>query len=364
MISQSKESLYATDDKSNMPLYDLLATGIVPESVIRIGIRQMLRQKLQELDLQYSASSARKTRSFAEELKTMPVALHVQDANRQHYEVPAAFFENVLGPHMKYSCCLWSNACDVAESSSLALAESRMLDLTIERARLVSGEDVLDLGCGWGSFSLYAAAKFPRSRFTALSNSRSQADFIRQRARDAGLKNVQVITADISDFDMDKQFDRIVSIEMFEHAKNYQALLAKVAGWLREDGTLFVHIFSHTKFAYHFGEAEDDWLAKYFFTGGTMPSDDLLSYFQDDLKIVNHWRVNGIHYQKTAEAWLRNMQDNKASIMKIIEETYGIQQSRRWWIYWRLFFLACAELWGFQSGAQWIVSHYLFEKRP
>ncbi len=354
----SGERKFAPDETSNLLLYDLLALGIVPESLIRWGIRRMLAHKLSELHLRDQQQLLERTMRFVADLKEMPIAIATDSANQQHYEVPAEFFQLILGPAMKYSCCLWTSAEDLGK------AESAMLELTCKRAEIANGQRILELGCGWGSFSLFAAQRFSDVTITAVSNSRSQKRFIEQRAKSLGLNNVQVVTADINDFQTAERFDRVVSIEMFEHAKNYERLLANVADWLVEDGKLFVHIFSHIRYQYHFDSSDPgDWLSRYFFTGGTMPSDDLLLYFQKDLFVTQHWRVSGKHYQQTAEAWLRNMQLNRQRLIKIIGETYGAEQSKRWWIYWRLFFLACSELWGFDSGNQWIVSHYLFNKR-
>jgi cyclopropane-fatty-acyl-phospholipid synthase len=354
----SGERNFAPDERSNLKLYDLLALGVIPESLIRWGIRGMLVQKLIELRLKNQQMHHERTMQFVANLKEMPIAIATDSANQQHYEVPVEFFQQILGPAMKYSCCFWSTGED------LATAESAMLTLTCERAEIQDGQRILDLGCGWGSFSLFAAQRYRDITITAVSNSRSQKKFIEQRAQLLGLNNLTVITADINDFQTDGRFDRVVSIEMFEHAKNYEKLLANIANWLVDDGKLFVHIFSHIRHQYHFdGSDAGDWLTKYFFTGGTMPSDKLLSYFQKDLFLAHHWQVNGKHYQKTAEAWLLNMLRNRKHLMKIIQNTYGAEQSKRWWIYWRLFFLACAEMFGFDSGNQWMVSHYLFEKR-
>jgi len=354
--AQAPTRTLAPDTSSNIFIYDLLATGMVPEFVVRAGIRNMLAQKLQEHRCDPELSAARRA-AFIEELKQSPIAVATAAANQQHYEVPAEFFQFVLGPHLKYSSCLWLDGDD------LGAAERRMLQLTCERAGIAEGQQILDLGCGWGSFSLYAAANYKNVQVTAVSNSHSQRAFIERQAAARGLNNLRVITADINDFQIDSKFDRVVSVEMFEHAKNYQALFAKVAGWLKDDGRLFVHIFSHIKYQYHFDNSDpNDWLTKYFFTGGTMPSDDLFLYFADHLHINQHWRVSGTHYQKTAEAWLQNMLKQEKPIRQIMAQTYGADQTQRWWVYWRLFFLACSELWGYKQGTEWIVSHYLFSK--
>lgn len=344
------------DKKSGLPLYDILANGIVPEFLIRAGIRHLLKQKLKQLSMGYLCPPNDQLQSFKQELMRYPIAIATDAANTQHYELPAEFFQNILGPQMKYSCCLWGGARDLIQ------AEQDMLDLTCQRAELADGQKILDLGCGWGSFSLYAAARYPNSHITAVSNSHSQKRFIENKMAQLKIDNVEVITSDINDLDFTRVFDRIVSVEMFEHVKNYQLLLAKIASWLASDGKLFVHIFCHVLYPYHFGQREDDWLAKYFFSGGTMPSEKLLMAFREDLFVVKQWRINGIHYHKTAEAWLANMQCHQTRLWQIIATTYGQEQARRWWNYWRLFFLACSEVWKFRKGEEWLVAHYLLEK--
>jgi cyclopropane-fatty-acyl-phospholipid synthase len=245
-----------------------------------------------------------------------------------------------------------------------------MLGLTCERARLRDGEDILELGCGWGSLTLWMAAHYPGARITAVSNSRTQKDFIDVRAAERGLRNVEVITCDVNvlDFPGERRFDRVVSVEMFEHMRNYETLLGRIAGWMRPEATLFVHLFAHKEFAYPFevtgaGDGPGDWMSKHFFTGGIMPSDDLLLYFQTHLQLREHWHVPGRHYQKTAEAWLTNMDRARTSILPLFESTYGKAEARKWWVYWRVFFMSCAELWGYRGGEEWIVSHYLFQRR-
>lgn len=338
----------------------LLNRGLIPDPMLRWQIRRRLRARIRHECRGTIENRHQRFRAFVNDLRTSPVAIETDAANIQHYEVPARFFELALGPRLKYSGCLWTQGV-----RTLAEAEDAMLALTCERAEIRDGMEVLDLGCGWGSLSGYIKEKFPNCRVTSVSNSALQRAFIERRRDERGITGWDVITQDANRFIEEARFagrfDRIVSIEMFEHMKNYQALLAGLSRMLKDDGRLFVHIFTHREIAYHF-ERTNDWIGRYFFTGGTMPSDHLLHHFQDDLVLQDHWRVCGTHYQRTANAWLANMDAHSDEIETVMRETYG-NDAPMWTQRWRVFFLACAELWGLNHGNEWLVSHYLFRKR-
>jgi cyclopropane-fatty-acyl-phospholipid synthase len=338
---------------------DLMERGYVPDWLTRIGIRRLLAERLRTEAAGDDRARETALARLEAELRTSPVALHTQSANQQHYELPAGFFEKALGPRLKYSSCWWPE-----EVKDLATAEAAMLALTCERAELGFDQDILELGCGWGALTLWMAEFYPDSRIVAVSNSHSQREFIEARCRERGFANVRVITADMNDFSTDRRFDRVVSVEMFEHMRNYQELLGRIHRWLKPGGKLFVHIFTHRHLAYPFQtEGEDNWMGRYFFTGGLMPSRDLLPRFRGDLTLEQQWHFNGRHYQRTLEAWRVNQDRHRAELLALFRETYGSEPAERWFQRWRVFFMACAELFGYRDGEEWGVSHYRFGKR-
>jgi cyclopropane-fatty-acyl-phospholipid synthase len=337
---------------------ELAEAGLVPDVITRAAIRRLLRQRLRELGSEDAERELRDAELLRRDLSEGPIAVSTAAANEQHYEVPAAYFERVLGRRLKYSSGLWEGV------TGLDQAEERMLALTCQRAELEDGMRVLDLGCGWGSLSLWIAEHYPSCRVVGVSNSKSQRESILSRCRVAGFDNVEVETCDINHFDPGSRFDRIISVEMFEHVRNHARLLARIASWLELDGRLFVHHFSHREYVYPFEDlGPDDWMARYFFTGGLMPSDDHLLHFQRDLVVRSRWRVSGTHYQKTADAWLERQDAARDEVMETMVLAYGADDARRWYHRWRLFHMACSELFGFRNGNEWWVSHVLMGHR-
>lgn len=333
--------------------------GWIPDRLLRTGIRRLCRGRLRVEGEQASGRDGEVRQAFIDRMNGGPVAPVPEKANEQHYELPAEFFAKVLGPQRKYSCCFWGDGVD-----TLAEAERLALEITCQRAELADGQSILELGCGWGSLSLWMARKLPHSRITAVSNSAPQRESIEAAAARDGIRNLRVITADMNRFAPVGRFDRVVSVEMFEHMRNYRRLMQRISGWLEPRGRLFVHLFSHRRLAYAFEtEGEEDWMGRNFFTGGIMPSDDLLPHFQDDLRLLQQWRWNGRHYEKTANAWLANLDARRSELLPVLAEVYGPSEARRWCERWRIFFLACAELFGYARGEEWGVSHYLFENR-
>jgi cyclopropane-fatty-acyl-phospholipid synthase len=338
--------------------------GLIPDRVTRKAIRKLCTLRLQTLQPGLSESREQQLRQFVELVKQSPIALVPEVANEQHYELPPEFFQLVLGGHRKYSCCLWS-----PHTTTLDSAEKAALDATCQHAQLQDGQDILELGCGWGSLSLWMAERYPASRITAVSNSSPQRHFILAESEARGLKNLRVVTADMNTFDpfvdasAPSKFDRVVSVEMFEHMRNYDLLLSRIAGWLKPSGKLLIHIFCHARVPYTFEtQGTADWMGRYFFTGGMMPSVDLLRQFSRDLSVAEQWTWNGRHYQQTADAWLQRLDTNRRQALRILRDVYGAADARRWLNRWRMFFLAVSELFGYNDGTEWFVSHYLLER--
>jgi cyclopropane-fatty-acyl-phospholipid synthase len=347
-----------TAAKASSTVLDWSERGLVPDSVLRAGIRRLCRQRLKDIRADDIQISGQLLEAFVRKMNQSPVALVPELANEQHYEVPPEFFSEVLGDHGKYSCCHWGE-----QTESLSQAEAEALKISCKRAGIEDGMSVLDLGCGWGSLSLWIAEHYPACRVYSVSNSRPQGEHIRHVSRERGLHNIQVVTCDMNDFAPDQTFDRIVSVEMFEHMRNYRELFGRINGWLNEGGRFFMHIFCHRSSAYEFlDEGPSDWMGRHFFSGGMMPSDDLPLRFPEQFRLLRRDRWNGTHYEATANAWLKNMDARRDRVMPILARTYGEENAERWFQRWRIFFMACAELFGFDNGREWYVSHYLFAR--
>jgi cyclopropane-fatty-acyl-phospholipid synthase len=336
----------------------LVEAGYVPDAIIRLGIRRLLRRRLAELPTNDCEAAEAAEWKFHDECSQSPIALLPDLANAQHYEVSPAFFETVLGPRLKYSCALWPEG-----TTDLGTAEENMLALSCERAGLEDGMRVLDLGCGWGSLSLWIAEHYPKAQIVSVSNSKPQRESILGRCARRGIHNIEVITADVNDFEPTQSFDRVMSVEMFEHVRNHELLLSRISRWLEPDGKIFVHHFSHRHHSYLYEtEGEDDWMGRHFFSGGMMPADDRLLRCQQDLAVERKWRVDGTHYQKTSEAWLELQDANAEKLRPILAEVYGNDGAAMWNQRWRLFFLACSELFGYRNGNEWWVTHTLLSQ--
>ena len=332
----------------------LAENGYLPESLMRFGMRRLLKNRLkQEAD-----GGQTRQKAVLEEFLESPVAVNTDKANEQHYALPPEFMELALGSHLKYSSGYWPKNVHTLDDAEVAA-----LELVAEHAQLEDNMQILELGCGWGSFSLWAAEHYPNSTIISVSNSNLQREYIEKKAEKLKIKNLRVITADINTFSIDETFDRIVTIEMLEHVRNHAHVFKQIASWLKPDGRLFVHVFSHRLYAYPFEvDGDKDWMARYFFTGGIMPSHNLFRHYNRHLEVEQDWQLSGIHYQKTLDAWLRKMEASKCKVLEIFEETYGSDQATIWFHRWRMFFMACSELFGYAGGNEWGVSHYVFKK--
>jgi cyclopropane-fatty-acyl-phospholipid synthase len=332
---------------------------LVPDPVLAAAIRARIARRVAKEGAGTEQERSERFRLLVAHLREAPIAEATDAANEQHYELPARFFELILGPRRKYSSAYWPPGLD-----DLGAAEDAMLELYVERAGLADGQRVLELGCGWGSLCLWLAQRFPGSTVVGVSNSHGQRRHIEAETARLGLTNLEVVTADVNVFAPDGRFDRVISIEMFEHLKNYRELLARIARWLVEDGSLFVHVFSHRTLAFEFRDDDpSDWIGRYFFTGGLMPSDDLLAHFQDDLVMTDHWRLDGTHYERTLRAWLQRLDAHRPEVEAVLADTYGAGEVTRWLVRWRLFLLVSAELWGWRDGHEFCVSHHRFARR-
>jgi len=333
--------------------------GRVPDALLRAGIRRLCAQRLREESEGGLGAQAQRFQQRLAALRESPVAVHVDAANRQHYELPADFFKLCLGKRLKYSGCYYPTGTETLEQ-----AEDAMLALYTQRAELADGQAILELGCGWGSLTLWMAERYPNARITAVSNSRPQREHIEAECRRRAIFNVQVLTEDVNRLQLEAAaYDRCVSVEMFEHMRNYEVLMGRIGGWLKPGGKLFVHIFAHKTLMYPFEtEGEDNWMGRHFFTGGLMPAADTLLWFQRQLQIEQHWQLDGSHYQRTADHWLQRQDRNREAVMTVLQQAYGAPTAALWYQRWRMFWMACAEMFGYAGGQEWLVAHYRFCK--
>lgn len=345
------------DNRPASGLLGLAERGLIPDVMLRAGIRRLCALRLTEERGGGLEGQSARYQDVLEQLRHSPVALHTDAANAQHYELPADFFRLCLGKRLKYSSCYYETG-----EESLEQAEDAMLALYGERAELADGQHILELGCGWGSLTLWMAERYPNACITAVSNSSTQRQFILARCKALGIGNVEVLTCDVNVLELPaRSYDRCVSVEMFEHVRNYEILLTRIAGWLRLGGKLFVHIFAHRELMYPFQtEGDDNWMGRHFFTGGLMPASDTLLWFQRDLRIEQRWQLDGTHYQRTADHWLANQDRHCDEVMPILAQAYGDALAPLWFQRWRMFWMACSELFGFDDGRQWLVAHYRF----
>lgn len=336
----------------------LAERALLPDALLRFGIRRLCAQRLREEQAADSVAAWQKFQARLDALRASPLAIHTDAANEQHYELPPRFFELCLGKRLKYSSCFFARGDETLEQG-----EDAMLALYGTHAELADGQDILELGCGWGSLTLWMAERYPHSRITAVSNSRPQREFIEARCRESGFDNVRIVTRDVNALELaPAQFDRVVSIEMFEHMRNYERLLGNIAAWLRPGGKLFVHIFCHRELMYPFEtDGDDNWMGRYFFTGGLMPAADTLLWFQRDLRIEQQWRLSGRHYERTANLWLANQDAHRDAVLDVLRAAYG-DAAPLWHQRWRMFWMACAELFGYRAGNEWLVGHYRFAR--
>lgn len=339
-------------------LIRLAEKKLLPDFMIRYGIRALLKKRVRSLVSTNPEENIQNKIRFIQEMNSSQIALVPELANEQHYEIPSNFYKYCLGKHKKYSSCYWSD-----QTKSLSEAELLSLKVTSKHARLSNGLNILELGCGWGSLTLWMAKQYPNSKITAVSNSSSQKLYILAQAKKRKLRNISVVTEDMNKFNPKNRYDRVVSVEMIEHMRNHRQLFKKIHSWLKPGGLFFMHIFTHKSQPYLFEvQDEDDWMSKYFFSGGMMPSEDLPLFFQENLKIIDQWSWSGKQYEKTANAWLANIDSNEKKVMTVLADIYGKNNSKKWLQRWRIFFMSCAELWGYKNGKEWKVVHYLFKK--